>query len=59
MGAFREAVAKVRAINRTYAVPRIRLSLGTKIVLMVLRLYLLALVGLLLYALVVHLGYKA
>ena len=57
MGAFREAVAKVRAINRTYAVPRIRLTMGTKIVLMVLRLYLLALVGLLLYALVAHLGY--
>ncbi len=53
----RSATEKVREINRTYAVPRIRLTRGTKIVLVILRLYLLSLVGLLLYSLITRLGY--
>lgn len=52
MSVFHDAVAKIREINRTYAVPRIRLTTGTKVVLVVLRLYLLFLVGMLLYALI-------
>lgn len=52
MSLFHDATAKIREINRTYAVPRIRLTTGTKVVLIVLRVYLLTLVGLLLYALV-------
>ncbi len=46
------AVGKIREINRRYREPKIRLSRGTKVVLMLLRIYLLALVGLLLFALV-------
>ena len=57
MGLFRNAVEKIREINRTYAVPRIRLTTGTKAVLILLRVYLLTLVGLLLYTLVTRLGY--
>jgi len=52
-----DATEKIRAINRTYAVPRIRLSTGTKAVLVLLRIYLLTLVALLLYSLVTRLGY--
>lgn len=52
-----DAAEKIRGINRTYAVPRIRLTPGIKVVLILLRLYLLILVGLLLYALVTRLGY--
>jgi hypothetical protein len=51
------AAEKVREINRTYAVPRIRLSRTTKVVLVLLRVYLLMLVGLLLYSLITRLGY--
>ncbi len=50
-------VEKIREINRTYAVPRIRLTFGTKIVLVILRIYLLSLVGLLLYSLITRLGH--
>lgn len=57
MSLIHDAAEKVRGINRTYAVPRIRLSLGTKVVLILLRIYLLTLVGLLLYSLVTRLGY--
>jgi len=57
MSVFQDAVAKIREINRTYAVPRVRLTRATKAVLMLLRIYLLTLVGLLLYTLVTRLGY--
>ena len=56
MSLFGDATKKIREINRTYAVPRIRLTTGTKAVLIVLRIYLLTLVGLLLYSLVTRLG---
>ena len=54
MGYLGNAVGKVREINRRYARPKIELRKGTKVVLMVLRVYLLALVGLLVFALVSH-----
>ena len=57
MSVLHDAAEKIRAINRTYAVPRIRLTTGTKAVLVLLRIYLLTLVGLLLYSLVTRLGY--
>jgi len=56
MSVFRDAAEKIRAINRTYAVPRIRMTAGTKAVLIVLRIYLLTLVGLLLYSLLTRAG---
>ncbi|HYA58553.1 MAG TPA: hypothetical protein VEH57_08885 [Thermoplasmata archaeon] len=56
MSAFHDAAEKIRHINRTYAVPRIRLTRGTKAVLVLLRVYLLTLVGLLLYSLLTRLG---
>ena len=56
MSLFHDAAEKIREINRTYAVPRIRLTRGTKAVLVLLRIYLLMLVGLLLYSLVTRLG---
>jgi len=56
MSALHDAAAKIRQINRTYAVPRIRLTRGTKAVLVLLRVYLLTLVGLLLYSLLTRLG---
>jgi len=56
MGVFHDASAKIREINRTYAVPRIRLTRGTKAVLILLRVYLLTLVGLLLYSLLTRVG---
>jgi hypothetical protein len=43
------AVAKIREINRRYARPRIKLSRGTRIALLALRLYLITLVILLAY----------
>jgi hypothetical protein len=52
-----DAAEKIREINRTYAVPRVRLSRGAKLVLVVLRVYLFTLVGLLLYSLITRLGY--
>jgi hypothetical protein len=57
MGLLGNALGKIREINRTYAVPRIRLTTGTKVVLIALRIYLLTLVGLLLYSLITRLGY--
>ena len=46
---FGRAVAKIREINRRYAKPRIKLSRGTRIALLTLRLYLIMLVILLGY----------
>lgn len=54
MGHLADARARIREINARYRTPRIPLSRGTKVILMGLRIYLLALVGLLLYALVTH-----
>ena len=56
MSLFHNAAEKIREINRTYAVPRIRLTPATKAVLVLLRVYLLTLVGLLLYSLITRLG---
>jgi len=56
MGLFHDATEKIRSINRTYAKPRIRLTTGTKAVLIVLRIYLLTLVALLLYSLLTRVG---
>jgi len=52
MGSLGDAVGKIREINRRYRTPKIPLTRGTKVVLMTLRVYLLTLVGLLVYALV-------
>ncbi len=49
MNPFKRAVDKIREINRRYAKPRIRLSRGTRLVLLALRLYLIVLVILLAY----------
>ena len=46
---FQRAVAKIREINRRYAKPRIKLSRGTRLALLSLRLYLILLVILLAY----------
>ena len=56
MSAFHDAAEKLRTINRTYAVPRIRMTAGTKVILIVLRIYLLTLVSLLLYSLLTRAG---
>ncbi len=45
----RNTVTQVRAINREYAVPQIEMTLFTKICLMGLRLYLFALIGLMIF----------
>jgi hypothetical protein len=55
MNPFSRVVVKIREINRRYAKPRIKLSTGTRIALLALRLYLLFLVALLLYRLVITL----
>jgi hypothetical protein len=52
MSLLSDAAEKIRSINRRYAVPRIKLTRGTKIILVALRLYLLVLVGMLLYVLI-------
>ncbi len=52
MGLLGDATEKIQSINRTYAVPRIKMTRGTKLILIALRLYLLILVGMLLYALI-------
>jgi len=44
-----DAVNKVRAINRRYAHPRLAMSKSTLVALLCLRVYLLTLVGLLVY----------
>ncbi len=46
---FRRAANKIREINRRYAVPRIKMSRTKRAVLLVLRIYLIALVILLAY----------
>ena len=56
MNVFHDAAEKVRQINRTYATPRIRMTTGTKVVLIILRIYLLTLVSLLLYSLLTRAG---
>ncbi len=49
MSAFRNLFAKVRAINARYHAPRIEISGAVRLSLLVLRVYLLALVALLIY----------
>jgi hypothetical protein len=49
MNPLKRMVVKIREINRRYATPRIRLSRGTRLALLTLRLYLLFLVILLGY----------
>jgi hypothetical protein len=49
MNPFKGAVDKIREINRRYTKPRIRLSRGTRLALLALRLYLIVLVILLTY----------
>jgi hypothetical protein len=44
-----ESTGKIRSINQKYATPRIKLSGGAKFALLLLRLYLIFLVGLLVY----------
>jgi hypothetical protein len=56
MSLIHNAAEKIREINRTYATPRIRLTTGTKAVLILLRIYLLTLVALLLYSLLTRVG---
>jgi hypothetical protein len=45
----RRLIAKIREINHRYSRPSIEMSRGVKIALMALRLYLLLLVGLIIY----------
>jgi hypothetical protein len=49
MNAFHNLFAKIAAINARYQAPRIEMSGGVRISLMVLRIYLLALVLLMIY----------
>ena len=49
MSAFRNLFAKVRAINARYHAPRIEISGAVRLSLLILRVYLLALVALLIY----------
>jgi len=49
MSAFRNLVEKITAINARYDTPRIEMSGAVRISLMVLRVYLLALVALMIY----------
>ncbi len=49
MSAFRNLFNKISAINARYREPRIEMSSGVRISLMVLRVYLLALVALMIY----------
>lgn len=49
MNPFQRLVNKIREINKRYANPRIKLSRGTRLTLLVLRLYLIILVLLLAY----------
>lgn len=46
---FRGSYAKIRQINRQYAVPTIEMSAGVSWALLILRLYLIGLIGLTLY----------
>ena len=45
----REFTGKISSINKKYATPRIKLSAGAKIALLLLEIYLIVLVGLLVY----------
>ena len=45
----REFTGKISSINQRYATPRIKLSVGAKIALLLLEIYLIVLVGLLAY----------
>jgi len=47
-------VAKVREINQRYKEPKVKLTRWTRAILLTLRLYLLFLVGILVYAFVLH-----
>jgi hypothetical protein len=49
MSAFRNLFAKIRAINARYQEPRIEMSGAVRLSLLVLRVYLLALVALMIY----------
>jgi hypothetical protein len=49
MKAIRSLVAKIREINSRYQQPRIQMSRAVRVSLMALRLYLFALVGLMIY----------
>ena len=49
MKAFRSLIAKIREINSRYRAPRIEMSAAVRLSLMALRLYLFALVGLMVY----------
>jgi hypothetical protein len=49
MKAFRTLVAKIREINSRYREPRIEMSAAVRLSLLALRLYLFALVGLMVY----------
>jgi len=49
MNAFRSLFAKIHEINSRYRVPRIQMSGAVRLSLMALRLYLFALVGLMVY----------
>ena len=53
MSAFRNFFAKIRAINARYHEPRIEMSAAVRLSLLVLRVYLLALVALLIYKFVI------
>ncbi len=53
MKAFRTLITKIREINSRYRAPRIRMSPAVRVSLMALRLYLFALVGLMVYKFVV------
>jgi hypothetical protein len=49
MSAFRNFLAKIRTINARYREPRIEMSKAVRLSLLVLRVYLLALVALMIY----------
>jgi hypothetical protein len=49
MKAFRSLITKIREINSRYRAPRIEMSTAVRLSLMALRLYLFALVGLMVY----------
>jgi hypothetical protein len=48
-GVIHESTGMIRSINQKYATPKIKLSGGAKLALLLLRLYLIFLVGLLVY----------
>lgn len=55
-GMLRRSVDKIHEINRKYAKPRIKMSRGVKLALLMLRLYLFFLVGLLVFRLITGRG---